>query len=311
MIDSSSLEPIVVPFELELRVRAVALAAMAGLRDRFGDRVPAREIERGFMFEGERVRFVGPGMGIFKPKLLHDGPLTVRTTLGSGYADRLLGQGGGLSYDFAPPAREYDNQGLTRLSALGHPLIYLVQVAPKSAGSEYAVFAPLWVSGVDAAARRFELTLAPPEVARVAEPLAELPNRLRVDAHWAERAVRVRLHQAHFRRIVLDAYRNQCAVCRLRVRPLLDAAHLIPDSDFGEASVDNGIGMCALHHRAFDRGILRVTPDYTVRVEAPHRRSGDLAANDMLVAFDGRALTLPRDERLRPSRLALERLWAG
>jgi putative restriction endonuclease len=214
---------------------------------------PASEIERGFVFDGERVRVVGPGMGIFKPKLLREGPLTVRATLRSGHSHRLLGHGGGLSYDFAPAARECDNQWLTRASTSRHPLIYLVQVASKSAGSEYAIFAPLWVNGVDTVARRFGLSLAPPSHAQVVERAIETPMRLHVETTWAEREVRVRLHQACSRRIELDAYRNPFALCRLRVLPLFDAARLIPDRDFGEASVDNGIGLCALHHRDCDR----------------------------------------------------------
>ena len=63
---------------------------------------------------------------------------------------------------------------------------------------------------------------------------------------------RVRLHQAAFRERVLDAYQDQCSLCRLRHRELLDAAHIIPDSDpDGEPVVPNGLALCKLHHAAF------------------------------------------------------------
>ena len=39
-------------------------------------------------------------------------------------------------------------------------------------------------------------------------------------------AVRQRLHQRGFRERVLAAYREQCALCRLHHRELLDAAHV-------------------------------------------------------------------------------------
>lgn len=44
-------------------------------------------------------------------------------------------------------------------------------------------------------------------------------------------SVRNRLHQRGFRERVLSAYKEQCALCRLRHRELLDAAHIIPDNE--------------------------------------------------------------------------------
>ena len=79
--------------------------------------------------------------------------------------------------------------------------------------------------------------------------------------------VRQRLHQRAFRERVLDAYRQQCALCRLRHQELLDAAHIIPDSEEeGEPVVKNGLALCKLHHAAFDAYFLAIRPDYTVEV---------------------------------------------
>ena len=51
-----------------------------------------------------------------------------------------------------------------------------------------------------------------------------------------------RLHQATFRERVLHAYRTSCAICRLRHRELLDAAHILPDGHpRGEPVVPNGL----------------------------------------------------------------------
>ena len=50
---------------------------------------------------------------------------------------------------------------------------------------------------------------------------------------YAMREFRQRLHQNAFRERVLIAYRDQCALCRLRHRELLDAAHIIPDNEPG------------------------------------------------------------------------------
>ncbi|MDA1270350.1 MAG: HNH endonuclease, partial [Chloroflexi bacterium] len=42
---------------------------------------------------------------------------------------------------------------------------------------------------------------------------------------------RHRLHQSAFRERVLRAYRHQCTLCRLGHDELLNAAHIIPDSE--------------------------------------------------------------------------------
>ena len=78
--------------------------------------------------------------------------------------------------------------------------------------------------------------------------------------------VRQRLHQCAFRERVLAAYRQQCAFCRFRHAELLDAAHMLPDTDEGEPVVANGLALCKLHHAAFDRYFLGVRPDYIVQV---------------------------------------------
>jgi len=78
--------------------------------------------------------------------------------------------------------------------------------------------------------------------------------------------VRQRIHQQAFRERVVAAYRSQCAMCRLRHASLLDAAHIVPDSEEGEPKVSNGLALCKLHHAAFDGFLVSVTPDYGIQV---------------------------------------------
>lgn len=83
--------------------------------------------------------------------------------------------------------------------------------------------------------------------------------------HLAKR----RLHQPVFRSQVLAAYQTQCAVCALRHGELLDAAHIVADSDErGIASVNNGLSLCKIHHSAFDIGFLGIRPDHMVEIRA-------------------------------------------
>src|SRR5919107_1161577 len=128
---------------------------------------------------------------------------------------------------------------------------------------------------------------------------------------YATRSVKQRLFQAEFRRRVVDAYRERCALCRLRHRELLDAAHITADSEAaGEPVVSNGMALCKLHHAAFDRYFFTVTPDYRVVV-----RPSILAESDgpMLVvglqAIDGATIQLPAHEHQRPDRDRLARRY--
>lgn len=83
----------------------------------------------------------------------------------------------------------------------------------------------------------------------------------KIDARYRLARTWVREHQQRFRMLLLDHYEHQCFYCGLTDVRILEAAHLKPDSQGGEASVDNGRLLCANHHRAFDRGILEWSGD--------------------------------------------------
>jgi putative restriction endonuclease len=70
----------------------------------------------------------------------------------------------------------------------------------------------------------------------------------------------MRLVQSFFRRSVLASYEYKCSFCGLDVRALLNASHIIPWSSSVELRADprNGICLCVLHDRAFDRGLMAV-----------------------------------------------------
>jgi putative restriction endonuclease len=88
------------------------------------------------------------------------------------------------------------------------------------------------------------------------------------------------------------------------MRPLLDAAHVTPDRDPKPVIVvSEGLALCATHHRAFDAEILQYDEEYRVRIRLPPRLTIGEGEEKMLLAFEGRELALPKDERLWPVRL--------
>ena len=121
--------------------------------------------------------------------------------------------------------------------------------------------------------------------------------------------MQVRIHQAGFRERVLRAYRKQCAFCRLRHEELLDAAHIVPDSQpEGEPVVRNGMALCKLHHAAFDRLFIGVTPDHVIRVRGDllEETDGPMLRHG-LKGMHGHRIWLPRRPEDRPARELLER----
>ena len=91
----------------------------------------------------------------------------------------------------------------------------------------------------------------------ITEDIAE-PRR------YAFVSTRKALRDIDFRDRVLTAYSQRCAMCGIQLR-LLDGAHILPvahpDSTDG---TDNGVALCTLHHRAFDRSLLTFDPEYRI-----------------------------------------------
>jgi putative restriction endonuclease len=279
-------------------IRLLALNRVRELRELWGDSIPESELAKGFLYSGDIVLLKGP-QGIFKPRQLSDGPLTIMSTLGSQYEDELLNEANTLRYDYAPPSREHENVGLKNVMAAGKPVILLKQVKAKPR-PEYLVVAPLYVEAFDDGIRQFTLStradLTPRTDSQAGTVLREIQRA------YGETTVQTRLHQAYFRRDVLSVYRNRCCVCELRLRPLLQGAHIVPDSDAsGVPTVQNGLSLCSIHHAAYDRSIVRIKSDYTIVVEQESIEAGDTFARVSLSEFDGGRIIVPADTTQQPS----------
>jgi putative restriction endonuclease len=120
---------------------------------------------------------------------------------------------------------------------------------------------------------------------------------------------KVRIHQQAFRERVISAYQQQCALCGLKHDELLDAAHIVADSDpEGEPVVENGIALCKLHHAAFDKYFLSVRPDYTIQIrkDVLLERDGPMLKHGLQGLHD-KQIFIPRKQSHRPNRNFLDR----
>lgn len=281
----------------EWRARLAAFAWLADLGAP-GNEVTRATLTRGFDLDGVRVPLVGP-QGIWSPAGFRV-PLSIATIPSGPYSDHVDPTANHLRYAYRGTDPDHrDNVGLRRAMAARTPLIYFYRTDP----GHYLATYPVYVIDDDRRALMFSVkvdeawVLADPTV----DPVQLPDTPLRRD--YATRTVRQRLFQAEFRRRVVDAYRERCALCNLRHRELLDAAHITPDSDAGEPTVSNGMSLCKLHHAAFDGFFFTVTPDYRVIV-----RPSILAESDgpMLVVglqqIDGSLIGLPVREDHQPDR---------
>lgn len=143
---------------------------------------------------------------------------------------------------------------------------------------------------------------------RPAEPLTETDARRR----YVTRQVQQRLHQQSFRQRVLRAYREHCAICRLRHEELLEASHILPDGHpHGEPIVPNGLALCKLHHAAFDCHIIGVRPDYIVEVRLDILQEADGPMLKYgLQGFQGQRLLVPSAPAQQPRQEFLEERYA-
>lgn len=73
-----------------------------------------------------------------------------------------------------------------------------------------------------------------------------------------------------FRWRVLDAYNHRCCVCGVRYAfrdsSAMEAAHVVPRSSRGSNRLQNGLCLCPVHHWAFDKGLLSLEEDFTIKV---------------------------------------------
>jgi hypothetical protein len=105
---------------------------------------------------------------------------------------------------------------------------------------------------------------------------------------------KVRIGQDKWRRLVLDNFGFACAICGLDIPQLLEAAHVLRWNDDKSRRLDprNGIAMCVLHHRAYDRGFLSVK-NGIVLANLDGTSNND-AVDKTLRAYDGAALARGR-----------------
>ncbi len=286
----------------DLPLRQAAVTNARKLAEVYDNLVPLARLRTGFEFDGQRVSFGSFQKGIHRAQVQR-GPaaLTLTTSLKDPYGDAYDEGGALFTYAYrAGTLDQADNRALRAAFELRTPLVYFRAMAP----SQYLVLAPMFVTADDPGARAVLLEPGLPVQDMQAGGLVSAPD---VRA-YATREARLRLHQQRFKLDVMRAYRHRCAICTLRERALVQAAHIVPDVEpEGIAAVVNGLALCAIHHLAFDRNLLGIDPAGVVHIadrllreiDGPMLRRG-------LQDFHGQPIGVPRRPEDRPDPRRLE-----
>ena len=100
-----------------------------------------------------------------------------------------------------------------------------------------------------------------------------------------------------FRQLILRIYEYRCAVCgydgRLGHANLgLEAAHVKWHAAGGPDQKDNGMALCAFHHKALDRGAIGLNDDRRILVSQDVH--GGPSVEEWIIKFSGKALKGPQ-----------------
>lgn len=121
-----------------------------------------------------------------------------------------------------------------------------------------------------------------------------------------------RPRDSKFRSKILNLYDNQCAVCGFQVRHrntlvALEAAHIKWHRHMGPDIESNGIALCSLHHKLFDRGVFGLSLDWEVLVSKYAKGSeGAYGFQEYLLNFDRQQINLPESQENYPNQKFIE-----
>lgn len=106
-----------------------------------------------------------------------------------------------------------------------------------------------------------------------------------------------------FRNRILRAYEYSCAVCGFNVRLgsqliAIDAAHIQWHQAGGPDQEENGIALCTLHHKLFDRGAFTIT--YDRRLLVAEEAHGTRGFEEWLMRYHDTEIRSPIHPKYQP-----------
>lgn len=124
-----------------------------------------------------------------------------------------------------------------------------------------------------------------------------LKENLPAEGRERESLVKTRVNKSFFRKTILASYDNHCCITGISIPELLVAGHIVPWAVDKENRMNpcNGLCLNALHDKAFDKGLITITPEYQVMLSPLLYRLKDKTALDTYFwPFKNRQIELPQ-----------------
>jgi len=121
-----------------------------------------------------------------------------------------------------------------------------------------------------------------------------------------EALIKIRVNQSFFRKSILASYNQSCCITGINVSGLLVASHIIPWAENAKERMNPQNGLClnALHDKAYDTGLITITPDYRIKLSELLKSQISKNNSEFFLPFDNKIITLPG--RFLPHREFLE-----
>lgn len=122
------------------------------------------------------------------------------------------------------------------------------------------------------------------------------------------REIKTRVNQNVFRQIVIANYSGKCAITGINAPELLIASHIIPwaVNEKERLNPTNGLCLNVLHDKAFDCGLIAISPDdYSLKI-SPVLKSKAISPviESNFIAFENKSIILP--DKFLPSKEFLD-----
>ncbi len=124
-----------------------------------------------------------------------------------------------------------------------------------------------------------------------------------VDIELPLQAFNTRTRTSNFRKNVLRAYEYKCAICgfdvKLGTSPIaLEASHIKWQKAGGPNEAVNGLALCVMHHKLFDRGAFTLSRQWQVLVS--DEAHGSVGLQEWLKDFHGQTINFPQRRTYYP-----------
>jgi len=286
----------------DLELVHLAFNRVKELSLKYGDSIPHQAISEGFLFNGEKVLLDNRAVGIFKPRQMSESAISIKTTMQRDGSQGIYNdhRESGDHYKYAlqrGDPRGVNNRYLWASMATGTPLIYFQAISP----GRYTAIWPCFVKEI-LPEKGYALIAESNKLSTSMLPDYKYQLPTEIESRYCVRETKVRMHQASFRQNVLNAYSGKCAITGLQNKTLLEAAHIIPDSELGKIQyISDGIALSRIHHRAYDLNLLGISPDNQIHISDELKQGKDNKfMRDALLEFEGRKLVMPRSAVNRP-----------